>query len=223
MATVADGTPRDCSSNGCGSQADTAIIRDREIQSGRVGPLGRTQGNGPINAATMISSFMGGGATAPTNNGTGAGVEDNIPANVGGGNRAAATGGRNRGNQNNKRENQGWFRRQLGGFLAGLRGSGGTKSTGPPESSVAATAGLGASEGLPTADENGVVTMTFRQVSPFSILLLPHQTHSLPRTRSHQTNQSFPLTTDQPGRRRPARGRHRRHVGRHRGVGLQDG
>ncbi|GJC78580.1 hypothetical protein ColLi_01418 [Colletotrichum liriopes] len=45
--TIADGTPRDCSSNGCGSQADTAIIRDREIASGEVGPLGRTQGNGP--------------------------------------------------------------------------------------------------------------------------------------------------------------------------------
>ncbi|KLU91631.1 hypothetical protein MAPG_10149 [Magnaporthiopsis poae ATCC 64411] len=34
--SIADGTPRDCSSNRCGSQADTAIIRDREINSGKL-------------------------------------------------------------------------------------------------------------------------------------------------------------------------------------------
>ncbi|GKT45480.1 uncharacterized protein ColSpa_05661 [Colletotrichum spaethianum] len=78
--TIADGTPRDCTSNGCGSQADTAIIRDREIASGQVGPLGRTQGNGPVDASVMIDNFMG-GAAAPQNNGKAAatGEEDNIP------------------------------------------------------------------------------------------------------------------------------------------------
>ncbi|OTB17751.1 hypothetical protein K445DRAFT_56117 [Daldinia sp. EC12] len=82
--SVADGTPRDCSSNRCGSQADTAIIRDREIASGKASALGRTQGNGPIDAAVMIQSFMGTGATAPTNNGSaaGTGVEDDIPGNT---------------------------------------------------------------------------------------------------------------------------------------------
>ncbi|KAI1803532.1 hypothetical protein F4811DRAFT_562434 [Daldinia bambusicola] len=81
--SVADGTPRDCSSNRCGSQADTAIIRDREIASGKASALGRTQGNGPIDAAVMIQNFMGAGATAPTNNGSAAstGVEDDIPEN----------------------------------------------------------------------------------------------------------------------------------------------
>ncbi|GKT93573.1 cell surface protein [Colletotrichum tofieldiae] len=64
--TIADGTPRDCSSNGCGSQADTAIIRDREIASGEVGPLGRTQGNGPVDASVMINNFMGGAAAPRT-------------------------------------------------------------------------------------------------------------------------------------------------------------
>ncbi|KAK0751449.1 hypothetical protein B0T18DRAFT_318859 [Schizothecium vesticola] len=85
--SVADGTPRDCSSNRCGSQADTAIIRDREIRAGTVGPLGRTQGNGPIDAATMVANFMGSGA-APSNNGANSsvGVEDNIPASGAGNN-----------------------------------------------------------------------------------------------------------------------------------------
>ncbi|KAK3307178.1 uncharacterized protein B0T15DRAFT_432532 [Chaetomium strumarium] len=77
--SIADGTPRDCSTNRCGSQADTAIIRDREISSGQVGPLGRTQGNGPIDPATMIAAFMGAG-TAPSVNATNAsvGVEDDL-------------------------------------------------------------------------------------------------------------------------------------------------
>ncbi|KAK0636451.1 hypothetical protein B0T17DRAFT_605193 [Bombardia bombarda] len=77
--SVADGTPRDCSTNRCGSQADTAIIRDREIRNGQVGPLGRTQGNGPVDAATMVANFVGTG-TAPTNNGANSsvGVEDNL-------------------------------------------------------------------------------------------------------------------------------------------------
>ncbi|CRK33841.1 hypothetical protein BN1723_019900, partial [Verticillium longisporum] len=109
--SVADGTPRDCSSNGCGSQADTAIIRDREISSGEVGPLGRNQGNGPIKAETMIANFMGGG-TAPKNNGAASSVgqEDNIPQNQQG-----ARGGRN---NNNKREKN-WVSRQLGGLFGG--------------------------------------------------------------------------------------------------------
>lgn len=161
--TVADGTPRDCSSNGCGSQADTAIIRDRDIQSGKAGPLGRTQGNGKVDAATMIASFMGGSA-APTNNGTGTGVEDNIPSNVGGSSSKS---------KNTRGVNSAKFRRQ-GGFLSGLLGGGGssgaTKAKGvqtktATETNVAAAAGEGASKGLPTADENGEVTLQYRQIN----------------------------------------------------------
>ncbi|KAK8065264.1 cell surface protein [Apiospora hydei] len=151
--------PRDCSSNGCGSQADTAIIRDREIQSGKAGPLGRTQGNGKVEAATMIASFMGGGV-APTNNGTGVGVEDNIPANVG-----------QKSTKNTRGVNSAKFRRQ--GFLSGLLGGGnngaakakGTQTKTAAETNVKATAGQGASDGLPTADENGEVTLQFRQIN----------------------------------------------------------
>lgn len=160
--TIADGTPRDCSSNGCGSQADTAIIRDREISSGKCGPLGRTQGNGPVDAAVMIANFMGTGA-APTNNGAASsvGVEDNIDQSqlqqkrqllgrllggIGGGAGGKAGGGGATG-------------------IAGLLGGGGNKAEGPPESSVAASAGQGATAGLPTANEDGTVDMTFRQIN----------------------------------------------------------
>lgn len=160
--TVADGTPRDCSSNGCGSQADTAIIRDREVNSGAVGPLGKTQGNGPVDAAMMIGVFMGDmdPAMAPTNGAnSGVGQEDDLNA-AGGGAAAAATGGR--GNRNNNRVRQ---------LLAGLLGGGGgnnaqgTKSTGPPETMVKAMAGAGSSQGLPTANEDGTVDVTYRQIN----------------------------------------------------------
>ncbi|KAI1413052.1 hypothetical protein F5Y13DRAFT_199539 [Hypoxylon sp. FL1857] len=145
--SVADGTPRDCSSNACGSQADTSIIRDREISSGKATPLGRTQGNGPVDAAVMIQNFMGGQA-APTNNGSAdsVGQEDNIPANI---------------PQRSKS-----FIRGLGDLFSGLTGNnGGTKSNAAAETSVAASAGKGATSGLPTCADDGSITMTFRQIN----------------------------------------------------------
>ncbi|KAK8003389.1 hypothetical protein PG989_003108 [Apiospora arundinis] len=157
--TVADGTPRDCSSNGCGSQADTAIIRDREIQSGKAG-------NGKVEAATMIASFMGGGV-APTNNGTGVGVEDNIPSDVGQSTKSTKN------SKNTRGVNSAKFRRQ-GGFLSGLLGGGanggaakakGVQTKTATETNVASTAGKGASGGLPTASDNGEVTLQFRQIN----------------------------------------------------------
>ncbi|KAK4155880.1 hypothetical protein C8A00DRAFT_41609 [Chaetomidium leptoderma] len=162
--SVADGTPRDCSTNKCGSQADTAIIRDREIRSGEVGPLGRTQGNGPIDAATMIASFMGTG-TAPRVNAANSsvGVEDDLSGLGGGGGRGGRAG-------QNKREEVGGggalkvARQFLKGLLGGLGGGGGgTKSTVATESNVAATAGEGASSGLPTCADDGSIEMVFHQ------------------------------------------------------------
>ncbi|RYO31640.1 hypothetical protein AA0113_g6465 [Alternaria arborescens] len=156
--TIQDGTPRDCSSNGCGSQADTAIIRDREIASGKAGPLGRTQGNGIVDAAVMVGAFMGQGTAPPANNGASGsvGVEDNI-------------------------QQPGQKRQFLGGLLgggaggagggagatgiAGLLGGGGDKVNGPPEARVAAAVGQGASGGLPTCADDGTVTMTLRQIN----------------------------------------------------------
>ena len=157
---MADGTPRDCSSNRCGSQADTAIIRDREIRNGEVGPLGRTQGNGPIDAATMIANFMG-DATAPTNSGANSsiGVEDDLSGTPVA---SAATGGRGRGGNRTPRGTLGVVARQ---FLKGLFGGGGTESTEATESNVAATAGAGANSGLPTCGDDGSIEMVFHQVS----------------------------------------------------------
>ncbi|PHH88813.1 hypothetical protein CDD83_7004 [Cordyceps sp. RAO-2017] len=63
--SIADGTPRDCSTNACGSQADTSIIREREMDGKKASALGRTQGNGPIDAASAIAVYMGTGGKVP--------------------------------------------------------------------------------------------------------------------------------------------------------------
>lgn len=173
--------------SGCGSQADTAIIRDREIASGKATPLGRTQGNGPVNAAVMVGAFMGNGNAPPANQGASGsvGVEDNIQQQdqkrqllaglLGGkgkgkGGGAGATG------------------------LGGLLGGGGDKNTGPPEAGVAAATGQGATSGLPTCAEDGTVTMTLRQVRQIHC-------HSRVYTNSAQINQdgAGPFTADVDG------------------------
>jgi hypothetical protein len=191
--SVADGTPRDCSTNRCGSQADTAIIRDSEIQSGTVGPLGRTQGNGPIQASTMITNFMG-GAAAPTNAGANAtvGVEDN----VGGAAAAKSTKAKPvaRGN---------WVARQL----TGLFGGGGTKTTGS-ETNVKATAGTGASQGLPTCADDGTIEMVFHQVRSVSLFLTLDSIHGV--GRSARTNSArYRSTRMAPDHWRPPSTAHR--------------
>jgi hypothetical protein len=58
--SLIDGTPRDCASPGCGSEADTSIIRSRELGTSKASALGRTQGGGPVDAAKMIALFMDG-------------------------------------------------------------------------------------------------------------------------------------------------------------------
>ena len=167
--SVADGTPRDCSTNRCGSQADTSIIRDREMDE--VGPLGRTQGNGPVRAEDVVSNFMETGSGAPTNDGANSsvGVEDDIPDNAqrrkirkrqlrdlvsgffgGGGS-----------DSDNDSNSSGRGRTGFGGLFGGV----GNSDEGPPESSVSASAGEGALDGLPTCADDGTITMTFRQVS----------------------------------------------------------
>ncbi|KAI1850737.1 hypothetical protein JX265_004448 [Neoarthrinium moseri] len=65
--SVADGTPRDCATPKCGSEADTSIIRDRELGTSKASALGRTNGGGPVDAAKMVALFMdgaGGNTTA---------------------------------------------------------------------------------------------------------------------------------------------------------------
>ncbi|QPG94652.1 hypothetical protein C2857_006636 [Epichloe festucae Fl1] len=182
--SIADGTPRDCSSNRCGSQADTAIIRDRDMKSGKASPLGRTQGNGPVDASAVISAFMGSGGAGktPSNNGASGSVgqEDDLSGLEkqkqqrrddykrqlgqlfggllgGGGAGAGGAGGK---------KNAGGLG-ALGGLLGGAAGGGGggNKNNAPAESMIADTSGQGAKQGLPTADENGEVSMVFRQIN----------------------------------------------------------
>jgi hypothetical protein len=59
---VIDGTPRDCATPSCGAEADTSIIRKNELGTDRATALGRTEGGGPVDAATIISAFMNGAA-----------------------------------------------------------------------------------------------------------------------------------------------------------------
>lgn len=59
---VIDGTPRDCASPGCGAEADTSIIRQKELGTNKASALGRTNGGGPVDAAAAISTFMTGSA-----------------------------------------------------------------------------------------------------------------------------------------------------------------
>jgi hypothetical protein len=160
---------------GCGSQADTAIIRDRDMGSGRATALGRTQGNGPIDAAAVISTFMGTGAnSAPTNNGTdgASGVEDDLSELQAASAQRRAEHKRQIGNLFGGGNGGG---SRLGGLfggggngggsgIGGLFGGGGNANDRGPETMVADTAGLGGSNGLPTASDSGEINMVFRQV-----------------------------------------------------------
>ncbi|KAK2044712.1 cell surface protein [Colletotrichum somersetense] len=176
--TIADGTPRDCTSNGCGSQADTAIIRDSEIASGKASPLGRTQGNGKVDASVMINNFMGGDA-APKSAGKAAatGVEDNIP---------------------NIKRAEIYVRQGIAGLFGG-GGAKGNKQNGPPESRVAASAGVGASEGMPTCADDGTITMTFRQINQDGAGPLTADVDGTSGGTKESAMRKAKVTTDVPG------------------------
>ncbi|KZZ95391.1 hypothetical protein AAL_04622 [Moelleriella libera RCEF 2490] len=179
--SIADGTPRDCTTNRCGAQADTAIIRDRDIQSGKASPLGRTQGGGPIDAEAAVAMFMSGNAAEAKTAAkatTGVGKEDDLSGLPGGAPLRRAEKKKGAGAAGAA----GGLTGLLGGLIpggagaaaggagatgiGGLLGGGAAKTqNGPPETMVAATAGSGASSGLPTCSDSGEVTMTFRQIN----------------------------------------------------------
>jgi len=128
-----DGTPRDCASPKCGSEADTSIIRERELGTKKASALGRTQGGGPVDASKMIALFMGGS----------------------GGNTTATKEARDLHAANLKRRS-----------LAVRAANGGAKTPkGTMETGVKAAAGAGASNGMPTAAEDGTVSMNFHQIN----------------------------------------------------------
>jgi splicing factor 1 len=60
-----------------------------------------------------------------------------------------------------------WRNGGNGGGIGGLFGGGGDANDRGPESMVADTAGLGSSNGLPTASDSGEINMVFRQVWPY--------------------------------------------------------
>ena len=133
---VIDGTPRDCATPACGAEADTSIIRKRELGTAKASALGRTEGGGPVDAATIISAFMGGAA----------------------GNTSATKAAREIHAAAIER------RGLLGG--QGADANDGTKTPkGTVETGVQASIGAGASSGLPTSSDTGVVSMTFHQVN----------------------------------------------------------
>jgi len=138
-AAVADGTPRDCATPACGSEADTSIIRSKELGTNKATALGRTNGGGPVDAAKAIAAFMGGSGNATANK------ERGLLNALIGGNAGGKTGG---------------------GATAGGATSGGTKTPkGTTEDGVAKAAGTGATSGLPTCADDGTITMTFHQVN----------------------------------------------------------
>lgn len=144
---VAEGTPRDCASPRCGSEADTSIIRDREM-GGKASALGRTA-NGPVDAASAIATFMGGAAGTAGTAGTAASANTAATKRqlLGG----LLGGGKSKG---------------AAGAAAGGADAAGTKTAkGTMEAGVAAAAGSGATSGLPTTADDGTVTMTFHQVN----------------------------------------------------------
>ncbi|KYK58479.1 cell surface protein [Drechmeria coniospora] len=151
---VADGTPRDCVVNACGAQADTAIIRDMDIMNGVTSPLGKTQGNGNVDPAAVISVFMGRRKEAPANKGaqSSVGKEDALPGLL------------------QRREER---KRQIGNLFSGIAnlpvvgvaGLGGVRKDYPVETVVRDSAGQGAKRGLPTCDDDGVISGVYRQVN----------------------------------------------------------
>jgi hypothetical protein len=130
-STVADGTPRDCASPLCGSEADTSIIRARELGTKKASALGRTS-TGPVDAAAAIANFMTG--TSAT----------------------SSTGSTTSSSQSSANQKPNTL----------LPRAGGSKTPkGTSETGVSAAAGAGATSGLPTTSDDGVVTMTYHQVN----------------------------------------------------------
>lgn len=75
---VIDGTPRNCPTPGCGAEADTSIIRQNELGTSKASALGRTEGGGPVDAARVISAFMGTASAGRTTAGNKRGLLGNL-------------------------------------------------------------------------------------------------------------------------------------------------
>ncbi|KAJ3478623.1 hypothetical protein NLG97_g8528 [Lecanicillium saksenae] len=154
---VADGTPRNCAANACGAQADTCIIRDNEIAEGK-SPLGWTQGHGEVNPENVLNAFMGRGNDAPTNEGTSgaAGYEDDL---------SGLFGTRHQRREEHLKEMRSIFSPFLNLPIIGGIGLGGKINNYEKETIVGDMAGQGASKGLPTSDDQGIINLIYRQIN----------------------------------------------------------
>ncbi|GME48013.1 hypothetical protein GTA08_BOTSDO01572 [Neofusicoccum parvum] len=143
--SVIDGTPRDSPSPASGAEADTSIIRDRELGGGKASALGRTQGGGPVDAASAVAMFMNGaGAAGSTAAGGAAAGKRGLLGNLLGG--GAGAGG-------------------AGGAGGAADAQGQKTQSGAAEAGVSKAAGTGASSGLPTCSDDGTISVTYHQVN----------------------------------------------------------
>lgn len=147
-------------------------MRDAEIQSGKYGALGWNQGKGNVWPQTIIGAFMGEHRDIEQNQGNSGstGVEENIPFGLDNAADRMA---------NHKRNIELLNKRQSGGnnFLSnmfksianlpiiGFAGADGQIKNYPKETMVSDTAGSGTESGLPTPDENNIITAVWRQVN----------------------------------------------------------
>ncbi|KAA8647069.1 hypothetical protein EYZ11_013023 [Aspergillus tanneri] len=141
--TVMDGVPRDCPSAACGAQKDTSIMRDDEMDGSKASALGRTNGGGPVDPATVISAYMG---------------LDNSNSKRGLLARGLLAMARLRRDITNDIASA--FTNAGGTILNGLQdfASGGNIGI-VKESGNQKYAGQGASKGLPIPNENGIITV----------------------------------------------------------------
>ncbi|KAF2122825.1 hypothetical protein BDV96DRAFT_593313 [Lophiotrema nucula] len=173
--SVADGTPRDCASPACGSEADTSIIRAKEM-GGKASALGRTKA-GPVDANAAIATFMGSGAGAATGAATQKrGLLDALTGGAGGAGAGKA------------------------GAAGGAASAAGTKTPkGTVETGVKAAAGTGASSGLPTTADDGTISMTFHQVNQDGAGPLTAQIDATSGGTDPAAFQDATVTQDVPG------------------------
>ncbi|KAB8074288.1 hypothetical protein BDV29DRAFT_124573 [Aspergillus leporis] len=168
--TIIDGMPRDCPSAACGAQKDTAIIRDQEMGSVKASPLGRTLGNGPVDAATVINRYMG----VSTEKRSRASITDrrrqlindaaSVITNAGG---TVLNGIQDIADKTPFGGTIKSAQSAIDDALSILPGteSGAMTAKGAKENGLQLYAGKGTAHGLPTASAEGVVTMIYHQVN----------------------------------------------------------
>jgi len=160
--SVIAGTPRDCSTNGCGAEADTSIIRKQELGGNKASALGRTQGGGPVDAEAAVANFMGASATTAT-------AASSVPI------KRAPAYPEERDVDADAVEKRSLLiaaRDLLSQLLSGQIGQ--NNNDGASTNTVAATTdtspaqlmpGAGATSGLPTCADDGTVNMVYHQVN----------------------------------------------------------